>query len=141
LAAALLVFVFLFEDFSFHTLDPRPARSGTKHRLSSEDSSLRLVGQQPFEPGETFLSTSTQEDLVDGFQTLKDWTAPPLDGDSFSLALGCRASSVPGLQSFEVCGKRRFSEEIAFSLEVWCLLDNLVTLELPRVLAYRFTGR
>jgi len=52
-------------------------------------------------PGEVFLSTSTQVDLVDGLQTLKDWTAPPLDGDSFSLGLGMTgAPDAPDLQSF-----------------------------------------
>jgi len=120
-------------------LDPPGPR--TKHKLSSGDSSLRLVGQQPFEPGETFLSTSTQEDLVDGFQFLYG-TGPHRLSTATPSLLPSRLEQAraPGLQSFEVCGKRRFSEKIAFSLEVWCLLDNLVTLELPRVLAYRFTG-
>jgi hypothetical protein len=34
---------------------------------------------------------------------------------------------IPDLRSLEVRRKLRFSEKIAFSSEVWCLIDNLVT--------------
>jgi hypothetical protein len=45
---------------------PRPR--GPEHAPSSEDSGARYEGPRPLLPGEIFLSTSTQEDLVDGFQ-------------------------------------------------------------------------
>jgi hypothetical protein len=59
----------LFEAFSFHVSDSRPAQTlRPEHVPLSEDSRSRLKGPQPLKPGETFLSTSTHEDLVDGFQ-------------------------------------------------------------------------
>jgi hypothetical protein len=48
-------------------LDP-PRPRGPEHAPSSEDSGARYEGPRPLLPGEIFLSTSTQEDLVDGFQ-------------------------------------------------------------------------
>jgi hypothetical protein len=59
-----------------------------------------LEDRWPPRPGETFLSTSTQEDLVDGLQTVMDWTAPPLDGVPSLLALVAGQARRPDLQSF-----------------------------------------
>jgi hypothetical protein len=47
----------------------------------------------------------------------------------------------PDLRSLGVRGKRRFSEEIASSSEVSCLLENLVTSESPQARAYGFTSK
>lgn len=83
---------FLLPRLGFST---RPSLMGLNTFLRPKTQERDAEDQWPPAPGETFLSTSTQEDLVDGFQTLEDWTAPPLDGDSFSLGLGCRASPAP----------------------------------------------
>jgi len=67
-AVALLVF-FPFEAFSSHTSDSQPAQPReAEHAPSSEDSGPLLRGPRPPESGELFPSTSTQKDLVDGFQ-------------------------------------------------------------------------
>jgi hypothetical protein len=69
--------------------------------LFSEESSLRLVGPWPFEPGETFLGTSTQEDLVDGFQSPYGTGPHRLSTATPSLlTLDFEQARRPGLQSF-----------------------------------------
>jgi hypothetical protein len=73
----------------------RPDLMGSGSLLRPKTPVCDSEDRWPPVPGEVLPSTSTWEDLVDGFQTLEDWTAPPLDGDSFSLGLGCRASPAP----------------------------------------------
>jgi hypothetical protein len=56
------------------------------------------------------------------------WTAPPLDGVPSPLTLA-RSEERAGLWSLAVGKKRRFSEEIACSFEVFSLLNDLVTVK------------
>jgi len=83
----------------------------------------------------------TQEDLVDGFQSLYETGPHRLSTATPSLlTLESEQARRPGLQSFSVRGKRRFLLEDACSLEVRCLVANLVTLKPSPVLAYGFAG-
>jgi hypothetical protein len=62
--------LFLFEAFPSTPwiLDP-PRLSRLNTRLRPKTPARDSKDRRPLESGETFLSTSTQEDLVDGFQT------------------------------------------------------------------------
>ena len=97
---------------------------------------------KPLQPGETNPThkcpgptSSTASD------PLRDRPAPPLDGVPYSLGLGTPGKPfAPDPRSIAVRGKRRVSEEIAFSFEVPSLLADLVTLEPSQVRAYELTS-
>jgi hypothetical protein len=125
---ALLVF-FPFGAFSFHTSDPRPVqprglntllRPWTPVRYSEDRDPLSQV--RSFKARVPKKISSTGSNPLEGLVRTVSRRRLLLSWSWVS-----RRAWIPDLQSFEVCGKRRFSWESACSLEVWCLLTSLVT--------------
>lgn len=119
---------------------PRPR--GPEHGLPPKGRATTRRTSRPLASGETsWLREATSRPRRRSSGPLRDRPAPPLGGDSCSLDLGTPGEPfVPGLRSLAVRGKRRFSEEIACSLEVSCLVDSLVAVRSAQVRADRFTS-
>jgi hypothetical protein len=71
-------------------LNPPASEDTNKTLVRRLGCSIRRTGS-PLDRVRPSSSTSTQEDLVDSFQPLEDWPAPPLDGNPSLLALDSRA--------------------------------------------------
>jgi hypothetical protein len=127
---SLLVFFFPFEAFSCHALGSLPALASWT-RAHSFVRRLRCATSRTVVPRSRVRSSSARvlkktsstdsRPLRTGPHRLSTAT-PSL------LALVAERARRPDLQSFEVRGKRRFSEETACSPGVCCLLTSLVTL-------------
>jgi hypothetical protein len=87
-AAPLLGFC-LSRAFSSHASESRPARA-SRTRACPFVRRLRRTTRRiltPPKPGETVPTRKHRNSLVDGFQSLEDWPAPPLGGVPTPLAL------------------------------------------------------
>jgi len=112
----------LSRAFSYHAQSPRPARA-TRARTCLLPRRFGNTTQRtltPSEPGEPTSNTSERGGLVDSYPIpfgtgLHRLSAAPLL--PWPWTSGPKPLT-PDLRSFAVRGKRRFSEEIAFSSEV-----------------------